>query len=102
MVATRSSATYGKAGGAARGGRGGRSAPPDPAAWAEARSGHLRGVQQAAPGDLTVVATIPLRGRRGTIARRMVSSLQTAAQLTSVLELDVKPLVGLRPRPTDE
>ena len=41
-------------------------------------------------------STIPLRGRRGTIADRMVSSLQTAAQLTSVLELDVKPLVDLR------
>ena len=38
------------------------------------------------------------RGRRGTIATRMVSSLQTAAQLTSVLELDVKPLVELRSR----
>jgi pyruvate/2-oxoglutarate dehydrogenase complex dihydrolipoamide acyltransferase (E2) component len=45
---------------------------------------------------LTVARTIPLRGRRGTIASRMVSSLQTAAQLTSVLELDVKPLVELR------
>src|SRR6185312_5802340 len=33
---------------------------------------------------------------RGTIARRLVSSLQESAQLTSVLELDVKPLVELR------
>ena len=48
--------------------------------------------------ELTVQRTIPLRGRRGTIAARMVSSLQTAAQLTSVLEIDVKPLVELRAR----
>jgi pyruvate/2-oxoglutarate dehydrogenase complex dihydrolipoamide acyltransferase (E2) component len=47
---------------------------------------------------VTVARTIPLRGRRGTIASRMVASLQTAAQLTSVLELDVKPLVELRAR----
>ena len=40
--------------------------------------------------------SLPLRGRRGTIASRMVSSLQTAAQLTSVVELDVKPLLELR------
>lgn len=83
-------------------GPGGRIVDRDVAVWAEARSGDLRGVQQAVPGDLTVVATIPLRGRRGTIARRMVSSLQTAAQLTSVLELDVKPLVELRSRLNEE
>ena len=49
-------------------------------------------------GPLTVARTIPLRGRRGTIATRMLTSLQTSAQLTSVLELDVKPLVELRSR----
>ena len=53
------------------------------------------------PGRAGGRATIPLRGRRGTIARRMVSSLQTAAQLTSVLELDVKPLVELRAQLND-
>ena len=79
-------------------GPGGRIVDRDVLAWAEARSGDLRSVQQAAPGDLTVVGSVPLRGRRGTIARRMVSSLQAAAQLTSVLELDVKPLVELRSR----
>ena len=52
----------------------------------------------AGSAELTVQRTIPLRGRRGTIAARMVSSLQTAAQLTSVLEIDVKPLVELRAR----
>ena len=74
-------------------GPGGRILDGDVAAWAEGRS-----VQAPAssPGALTVARTIPLRGRRGTIASRMVSSLQTAAQLTSVLELDVKPLVELR------
>jgi len=79
-------------------GPGGRILDRDVAAWAEARSGDPQDVQHAVPGDLTVVGTIPLRGRRGTIAKRMVSSLQTAAQLTSVLELDVKPLVELRAR----
>ncbi len=83
-------------------GPGGRIVDRDVAAWAETRSGHLRTVQHAVPGDLTVVGTIPLRGRRGTISRRMVASLQTAAQLTSVLELDVKPLVELRSRLNEE
>lgn len=76
-------------------GQGGRITDRDVAAWAEARWA------QAPPTgsvELTVQSTIPLRGRRGTIAARMVSSLQTAAQLTSVLEIDVKPLVELRAR----
>ena len=82
--------------GLAGSGPGGRIVDGDIAAWAAER--------QAAPApalssaELTVARSIPLRGRRGTIARRMVSSLQTAAQLTSVLELDVKPLVELRAR----
>ena len=67
-------------------GPGGRILDSDVSAWGEARQG------------LTVSREIPLRGRRGTIARRMVSSLQESAQLTSVLELDVKPLVELRTR----
>ena len=76
-------------------GPGGRIVDRDVAAWAE---GHR---VKAGPGDaeaLTVVSEIPLRGRRRTIATRMVSSLQESAQLTSVLELDVKPLVELRAR----
>src|SRR5207247_6730013 len=67
-------------------GPGGRIVDRDVAAWAAAQS----------PSPLAVTETIPLRGRRGTIAKRMVESLQTAAQLTSVLEIDVKPLVELR------
>src|SRR5262249_16680542 len=67
-------------------GPGGRIVDRDVAAWAVARS----------PAPVTVSETIPLRGARGTIAKRMVESLQTAAQLTSVLEIDVKPLVERR------
>jgi pyruvate/2-oxoglutarate dehydrogenase complex dihydrolipoamide acyltransferase (E2) component len=72
-------------------GPGGRIVDRDVAAWAASRT--------APAGEatgLTVRESIPLRGRRGTIANRLVSSLQTAAQLTSVLELDVQPLVELR------
>jgi pyruvate dehydrogenase E2 component (dihydrolipoamide acetyltransferase) len=79
-------------------GPGGRIVDRDVAAWADARSGHAPAAPIAAGGELTVAGTIPLRGRRGTIATRMVASLQTAAQLTSVLELDVKPLVESRSR----
>ena len=78
-------------------GPGGRILDRDVAAWADARSG-TPGVRPGAAGELTVTGTIPLRGRRGTIAGRMLSSLQTSAQLTSVLELDVKPLVEFRSR----
>ncbi|MCI0634201.1 MAG: 2-oxo acid dehydrogenase subunit E2, partial [Actinobacteria bacterium] len=46
----------------------------------------------------------PLRGRRRVIARRMLESLQTTAQLTSVLEIDAGRIVEWRsradPRPT--
>ncbi len=69
----------------------------DVAAWAEARAGAAAAPYPPAHGSMpTVQRSLPLRGRRGTIASRMVSSLQTAAQLTSVLEIDVKPLVELR------
>ncbi len=76
-------------------GPGGRILDRDVTAWAAGRD---TAAPPAAGDALTVARTIPLRGRRGTIARRMVSSLQTAAQLTSVLELDVTPLVELRSR----
>jgi pyruvate dehydrogenase E2 component (dihydrolipoamide acetyltransferase) len=75
-------------------GSGGRVTDRDVAAWAEGKS--VGGQPVARLGVKTVRQTIPLRGRRGTIANRMVSSLQLSAQLTSVLELDVKPLVELR------
>ena len=71
-------------------GPGGRILDRDVAAWAAA--------QAPSQPALAVAETIPLRGRRGTIAKRMVESLQAAAQLTSVLELDVTPLVDLRAR----
>jgi pyruvate/2-oxoglutarate dehydrogenase complex dihydrolipoamide acyltransferase (E2) component len=77
-------------------GPGGRIVDGDVKAWAAARSAAPHAAQAPDSEGLTVYGTIPLRGRRGTIANRMVSSLQTAAQLTSVLELDVKPLVELR------
>jgi pyruvate/2-oxoglutarate dehydrogenase complex dihydrolipoamide acyltransferase (E2) component len=82
-------------------GPGGRILDRDVAAWADARSG-TPGVQPGAAGELTVTGTIPLRGRRATIAGRMLSSLQTSAQLTSVLELDMKPLVEFRSRLNEE
>jgi pyruvate dehydrogenase E2 component (dihydrolipoamide acetyltransferase) len=77
-------------------GPGGRITDRDVAVWAQARSMQLEVAASAGSAELTVQRTIPLRGRRGTIAARMVSSLQTTAQLTSVLEIDVEPLVALR------
>ena len=80
-------------------GPGGRILDRDVSAWAAARE------QIAVPDDApapTVSDTIPLRGRRGRIAERMVSSLHASAQLTSVLEVDVKPLVELRTSMNDE
>jgi pyruvate/2-oxoglutarate dehydrogenase complex dihydrolipoamide acyltransferase (E2) component len=52
----------------------------------------------SAAGAGGVLERRPLRGRRGTIARRMVESLQASAQLTSVLEIDASPLVTARER----
>ena len=75
-------------------GPGGRIVDRDVAAWAEAR----RTAPERPPAGLTVAQEIPLRGRRRTIATRMLASLHESAQLTSVLELDVKPLVELRAR----
>jgi len=79
-------------------GPGGRIVDSDVTAWAEAR----RAPSERPPGGLTVAREIPLRGRRRTIATRMLASLQETAQLTSVLELDVKPLVDFRRRLNDE
>src|SRR6185437_10932540 len=49
-----------------------------------------------APPALPAEQVIPLTGMRGTIARRMQQSLQTAAQVTLVTEVDVSALVQLR------
>jgi pyruvate/2-oxoglutarate dehydrogenase complex dihydrolipoamide acyltransferase (E2) component len=64
----------------------GRVTDRDVAAWLASR-----GAAAAA-----VTERIPLRGVRGAIASRMVESLQTSAQLTSVVELDATPVVELR------
>lgn len=53
---------------------------------------------QAPPSDLPVAERIPLRGIRRVIARRMLESLQTSAQLTSILEVDVGAVVDWRNR----
>lgn len=76
-------------------GTGGRILDRDVAAWAAGRE-HTDGSGDT--GRPAVSETIPLRGRRARLAAKMVSSLQTSAQLTSVLEIDVKPLVELRAR----
>lgn len=72
----------------------GRIVDGDVAAWIESQTSSAD--FSAPSNELPVSSRIPLRGRRGTIARRMVASLQTAAQLTSVLEIDVAPLVAFR------
>ena len=74
-------------------GPGGRIVDRDVAAWIDEQA---RAERPGEPRGLAVASRIPLHGRRGTIATRMLSSLQTTAQLTSVLELDVEPLVALR------
>jgi pyruvate dehydrogenase E2 component (dihydrolipoamide acetyltransferase) len=66
----------------------GRITDKDVAAYLEGR--------EAQSGDPAIVGTVALRGRRGVIARRMVTSLHEAAQLTSVVELEVGPVVRLR------
>jgi len=58
-----------------------------------------------APASVAVTAASPLRGRteqmprlRKVIAQRMVESLQTSAQLTTVIEVDVTAIARLRSR----
>jgi|SRR5579884_995038 len=48
------------------------------------------------PASPTTEPIIPLTGMRGAIARRMHQSLQTAAQVTLMTEVDVSALVQLR------
>ena len=52
----------------------------------------------ATPGTLTVKGTVPLKGMRGAIARRMTQSLQTAAQLSQFSEVDATRLLEARAR----
>ena len=50
----------------------------------------------SAPGTLTAKATVPLKGMRGAIARNMVQSLQTSAQLSQFSEVDATRLLKAR------
>jgi pyruvate/2-oxoglutarate dehydrogenase complex dihydrolipoamide acyltransferase (E2) component len=50
------------------------------------------------PGEPGVKATVPLKGMRGAIARRMTESLQTAAQLSHFSEVDTTRLLKARKR----
>ena len=52
--------------------------------------------QMSEPGTLTVKGTVPLKGMRGAIARRMTHSLQTAAQLSQFSEVDATRLLKAR------
>lgn len=79
----------------------GAAAPGAGAPGAGAPAGHGAAAPAADDGR-----TVPLRGMRGTIAQRMVASLQSSAQLTLVTTADVTALVAHRdtwdgdPRPT--
>jgi pyruvate dehydrogenase E2 component (dihydrolipoyllysine-residue acetyltransferase) len=80
-------------------GIGGRIRKQDVLAAAEA----AKAVAPAAAGTTSPVAVSALRGRtekmsrlRGVLAARMVESLQTAAQLTTVVEVDVTRVAQLR------
>jgi pyruvate/2-oxoglutarate dehydrogenase complex dihydrolipoamide acyltransferase (E2) component len=53
---------------------------------------------EQASADVAVAERIPLRGTRRVISRRMLESLQTSAQLTSILELDAGAIVDWRNR----
>lgn len=80
------------------------------AAQAPAASAAPQTTAAAAPGDNVFSGreASPLRGTtekmsrlRQTIARRMVESLATAAQLTTVIEVDVTKIAALRARAKD-
>jgi pyruvate/2-oxoglutarate dehydrogenase complex dihydrolipoamide acyltransferase (E2) component len=83
-------------------GPGGRLTDKDVRAFLE-QGGAGRGPAGEAPErsplvEVAVAERIPLRGARRVIARRMLESLQTTAQLTSILELDVDAVVSWRER----
>jgi 2-oxoglutarate dehydrogenase E2 component (dihydrolipoamide succinyltransferase) len=73
------------------------------AAAAAAAAATAVATSSAAPSAAPVAAASPLRGRtekmtrlRKVIAERMVESLQTSAQLTTVVEVDVTRIANLR------
>ena len=87
-----------------------RQAAQAPAPVAPAASAAPQTTTAAAPGDNVFSGreASPLRGTtekmsrlRQTIARRMVESLATAAQLTTVIEVDVTKIAALRARAKD-
>ncbi|MEV2266271.1 2-oxoglutarate dehydrogenase, E2 component, dihydrolipoamide succinyltransferase [Nonomuraea africana] len=84
-------------------------APAAPAAQAPAAPAAAAAPAPVAAAPEAVQVDTTLRGRtekmtrlRQTIAKRMVESLQTAAQLTSVVEVDVTKIAQLRNRAKDE
>jgi pyruvate/2-oxoglutarate dehydrogenase complex dihydrolipoamide acyltransferase (E2) component len=62
----------------------------------DATAGAAHGRDRATATDLTIKATVPLKGMRGVIARRMTQSLQTAAQLSQFSEVDATGLLAAR------
>lgn len=84
-------------------------AAPAPAAAPAAAAPAPVAAQAPAAAPEPVEVDTTLRGRtekmtrlRQTIAKRMVESLQTAAQLTSVVEVDVTKIARLRTRAKDD
>jgi 2-oxoglutarate dehydrogenase E2 component (dihydrolipoamide succinyltransferase) len=79
------------------------------AAAAAAKEAAAAARESAAPPAAKPTTPSPLRGRteklsrmRRVIARRMVESLQTAAQLTTVVEVDITKIVRLRERTKED
>ena len=73
-------------------------APAAPAATAAPAAAQANAVREPSPLRGT---TEKMSRLRQTIARRMVESLQTAAQLTTVIEVDVTKVAALRARSKD-
>jgi len=67
----------------------------DPSAPRDA-AGAAHGRDRAAASELTIRATVPIKGMRAVIARRMTHSLQTAAQLSQFSEVDAAGLLAAR------
>ncbi|KGN31793.1 dihydrolipoamide acetyltransferase [Knoellia flava TL1] len=74
-------------------------APAAPAASAPAASTSAPAASRAASADTSLRGTTqPMTRLRKMIAKRMVESLQTSAQLTTVVEVDVTKIARLRDR----
>ncbi|MFE3448127.1 2-oxo acid dehydrogenase subunit E2 [Nonomuraea sp. NPDC059194] len=80
-----------------------QAAPAAPAAPAAAAQAPVAAAPEAVQVDTTLRGRTEKMSRlRQTIAKRMVESLQTAAQLTSVVEVDVTKIAKLRAKAKDE